>query len=80
MQRAGEAVRTAQGLLILRSSDEEFPDVGSEIVDESLTSVGTLVDVFGPVECPYLAVSPDDDRRPVPFVGATLYARRHARE
>lgn len=75
MQRAGQAVRTAQGLLILRASDAEFPDVGSEIVDESLTSVGTLVDVFGPVDRPYLAVSVDDDRRPAPFVGATLYAR-----
>ncbi|MEF8756976.1 MAG: Gar1/Naf1 family protein [Halobacteriales archaeon] len=75
MQRAGEAVRTAQGLLILRASDEEFPPVGSEIVDESLTLVGTLVDVFGPVERPYLAVSVDEDRRPAPFLGATLYAR-----
>lgn len=75
MQRAGQAVRTAQGLLILRAPSEEFPDVGSEIIDESLTTVGTLVDVFGPVERPYLAVTPADDQRPATFLGATLYAR-----
>ena len=75
MQRAGDVVRTAQGLLILRSSDADFPDVGSEIVDESLTAVGTLVDVFGPVDRPYLAVSPNDDRRSATYLGATLYAR-----
>lgn len=75
MQRAGEAVRTAQGLLILRATGGEFPDVGSEIIDESLTSVGTLVDVFGPADRPYLAVTPEADCRPAAFLGATLYAR-----
>ena len=75
MQRAGEAVRTAQGLLILRASSDEFPAVGSEIIDESLTTVGTIVDVFGPVEQPYLAVTPVDDCRPATLLGETLYAR-----
>jgi len=75
MQRAGEAVRTAQGLLILRATGEEFPDVGSEVIDESLTTVGRIVDVFGPVDRPYLAVTPDEDQRPATFLGATLYAR-----
>jgi RNA-binding protein len=61
--------------LILRASGEEFPDVGSEVIDESLTTVGRIVDVFGPVDRPYLAVTPDEDQRPATFLGAKLYAR-----
>jgi RNA-binding protein len=31
--------------------------------------------VFGPVERPYLAVSPDDDRRLATLLGEGLYVR-----
>ncbi len=75
MRRAGEVVRTAQGVAVARSPDETAPDVGTELVDESLTDVGRVVDVFGPVERPYLAVSPGDGVRLAPLVGTTLYAR-----
>jgi RNA-binding protein len=33
------------------------------------------VDVFGPVERPYLAVSPAEGVRLAPLVGTALYAR-----
>jgi len=75
MDRLGEVVRTAQGLLILRVPDDETPDIGTEAVDESLDEVGRVVDVFGPVPRPYVAVSPDDDRRLALMLGEKLYAR-----
>jgi RNA-binding protein len=34
-----------------------------------------VVDVFGPVERPYVAVTPADDVRMALLVGETLYAR-----
>ncbi|WP_458187401.1 H/ACA ribonucleoprotein complex subunit GAR1 [Haladaptatus sp. NG-WS-4] len=75
MQRLGQVVRTAQGLAIVQSPDEEHPDLGTEVVDESLQSVGRVVDVFGPVSRPYLAVSPNEDTRLPTLVGSKLYAR-----
>jgi len=75
MRRAGEVVRTAQGVAVVRSPDESFPDVGTELVDESLTDVGRVVDVFGPVTQPYLAVSPAEGVRLAPLVGTPVYAR-----
>lgn len=75
MRRAGEVVRTAQGVAVLRCPDESFPDVGTNLVDDSLADVGRIVDVFGPVERPYLAVSPTETVRLAPLVGTVLYAR-----
>ncbi|WP_227354855.1 H/ACA ribonucleoprotein complex subunit GAR1 [Haladaptatus salinisoli] len=75
MRRLGQVVRTAQGLAIVRSPGEEHPDLGTEAVDESLRTVGRVVDVFGPVERPYLAVSPDEGTRLAALVGSKLYAR-----
>lgn len=75
MQRLGQVVRTAQGLAIVRSPSEEYPDIGTMAVDEGLTTVGRVVDVFGPVSKPYVAVSPDDETSLPTLVGAKLYAR-----
>lgn len=73
MQRVGEVVRVAQGLAIARASDDP-PDIGATVVDEDLDEVGRVVDVFGPVADPYVAVSPDD-RDPALLLGQKLYAR-----
>jgi RNA-binding protein len=80
MKRLGEVVRTAQGLAVVRSpddagSDDGTPAIGTGVVDESLTDVGRVVDVFGPVERPYVAVSPDDGVRLAALVGSKVYAR-----
>jgi len=75
MRRAGEVVRTAQGLAVVRVPDEEYPDIGTRLVDEDLEEVGQVVDVFGPVERPYLAVSPDEGVTVAGLLGAVLYAR-----
>ncbi|MFC7057308.1 H/ACA ribonucleoprotein complex subunit GAR1 [Halovenus salina] len=74
MERAGTALGTAQGPVVVRSTDETVPDLGTELVDESLTEVGPVVDVFGPVERPFLAVSPTVDR-PALLVGSPLYTQ-----
>jgi len=75
MRRAGEVVGTAQGLLVARSPDESYPDVGTELVDEELTTVGRVVDAFGPAARPYLAVKPAEGVSPAALLGARLYAR-----
>ena len=74
MKRIGEAVRMAQGKLIVRSPDESYPDLGTDVIDENLDEVGTVVSVFGPVDQPYLAVLADREQAAL-LVGAPLYAR-----
>ena len=75
MRRAGTVVGTAQSVAVVRNTDEQFPDVGTELVDERLDPVGEVVDVFGPVDQPYLAVSPPPDRTVARLVGDVVYAR-----
>lgn len=75
MKRAGEVVRTAQGVAVVRSPDGDYPDIGTTVIDDSLSEVGSVVDVFGPVERPYLAVSPADGVRLAVLVGTKVYAR-----
>jgi RNA-binding protein len=74
MRAVGEVVRTAQGLAVLRSDDDGHPDIGTPVVDERLETVGRVVDVFGPVERPYLAVSPADGVAVPALLGDRLYA------
>lgn len=75
MRRAGTVVRLAQGVLVVRCDDRDSADIGETVVDENLDDVGRIVDVFGPVQRPYLAVSPNDDVHPPSVLGDTLYLR-----
>ncbi|MGQ4555906.1 H/ACA ribonucleoprotein complex subunit GAR1 [Halobellus sp. GM3] len=75
MQRLGTVSRTAQNLLVVRCDDADHPGIGAEAVDESLSTVGRVVDVFGPVSRPYVAVTPADGVRTTSLVGQRLYAR-----
>lgn len=75
MKRVGEVVRTAQGLAIARCSDREVPDIGASVLDESLDTAGRIVDVFGPVERPYVAVSPRSGVVVDTMLGTKLYTR-----
>ena len=72
MKRAGEVVRVAQGLAIVRCPDDTYPDIGTRLVDQDLSTVGRVVDVFGPTEQPYLTV--DATSRPATLFGARLYS------
>jgi RNA-binding protein len=73
MERLGTTNRIAQGLAIVRV--EDIPNVGTTVVDDQLDDVGTVVDVFGPVDAPYAAVSPVDSRRLATLLGEPLYLR-----
>jgi len=75
MERAGDVVRTQGNVAVVRCDGDDHPDIGASVVDENLDSVGRVVDVFGPVERPYLAVSPADDVHLPLLVGQTLYVR-----
>jgi RNA-binding protein len=75
MRRVGEVVRVAQHVAVVRSADESYPDIGTGVVDENLDDLGRIVDVFGPVDRPYLAVSPRDGVHLPGLVGTKLYAR-----
>lgn len=73
MERLGSVERFAQGLVIVRTSERKA--IGTTVVDEDLTDVGTVVDVFGPVSEPYVAVSPADDVHVPSLLGDALYVR-----
>jgi len=75
MRRAGTVVRLSQGLLVVRSDGEDHADIGAIVVDDALDRVGRVVDVFGPADRPYVAVTPDDDVHGPALLGATLYLR-----
>jgi len=77
MRRVGTVSKTAQRLALVRwdSDPADRPDIGLEVVDESLSPVGRVVDVFGPVDRPYLAISPGEGVRPADLLGGKLYAR-----
>jgi RNA-binding protein len=74
-QRVGEVVRTAQGLAIVRCPGQEHPPIGRGVVDESLTEVGRVVDVFGPTARPFVAVTPAGEVSLPMLLGKRLYAR-----
>jgi RNA-binding protein len=75
MEPVGEVTGVAGGVVVARADDESTPGIGGEVVNESLDRVGSVVDVFGPVERPYVAVSPDEGVRTATLVGKRLYAR-----
>ena len=74
MRPVSEVVRTAQGLAVVRLPDDEVPALGTAVVDQQLADVGRIVDVFGPVERPYAAVSPADGVVLAELLGEKLYA------
>lgn len=75
MRRAGTAVAAAQGVTVLEAESDTPPSIGESVVDESLETVGTVVDIIGPVTGPYLVMNPKGDRRPATLLGETLYLR-----
>lgn len=75
MERLGTVVRTANRLAIARLPGDEHPRMGTEAVDEQLSSIGRVVDIFGPVDRPYVAIKLDDDSNLPALLGAKVYAR-----
>lgn len=75
MRRVGEVVRTAQGLAVVRCPGADHPEIGTAVVDQDLAEVGRVVDVFGPVDRPYVAVDPRESVSLPNLLGEKLYAR-----
>jgi len=75
MRRVGDVVGVAQGVAVVRAPDGDHADIGTPVVDEDLSDCGRVVDVFGPVARPYLAVSPGEGIHLPALVGSPLYAR-----
>ena len=65
MERAGDVVRTAQNVAVVRCESDGHPDIGESVVDQNL----------GPVERPYLSVTPNRGVHLPSLVGQTLYVR-----
>ena len=74
MRRVGTVVRTAGGVAVVRSQDGSLPAVGAAVLDDGLATVGRVVDVFGPVARPYLAVIPAEGP-PEALLNERLYVR-----
>jgi len=76
MRRVGTVTRVAQRLAVARpDAGDEPPSLGASVVDENLRTVGRVVDVFGPVARPYVAVSPGAGVAAADLLGRKLYAR-----
>ena len=74
MRRAGTVVACAQGNAIVQSPDDWHPDLGVSVVDERLERVGRVVDIIGPLDRPYIVVSPETGE-PTALLGELLYVR-----
>lgn len=69
MKRLGTATAHSEddGVVV----EAEFaPDEGAKVVDTKMNAVGTVDDVFGSVDRPFVTVTDEDGEE---FVGETLY-------
>ncbi len=71
VKRLGKVLHLSKsGRLILRSQTRV--KLGSPALNQDLKAVGTVFDVFGPVENPYTSVKPSV-RDPSQYVGKLLF-------
>jgi len=72
LQRIGRALHISSNKNIVLKA-ENLPKFGDKVVDENLSPVGTVFDIFGPVSSPYVSIKPDakETRR---LIGRPLYA------
>ncbi|MGY5855396.1 MAG: Gar1/Naf1 family protein [Candidatus Thorarchaeota archaeon] len=77
MRRLGKVLHISKrGSIILRT--DKTPSAGSRsiVLDKKAREVGIIIDVFGPVKEPYVAVRPRRDFDPSKLVGQMLYLRK----
>jgi len=72
LQRIGRALHISSNKNIIIKA-ENLPKIGDRVVDENLSSIGMIFDIFGPVSSPYLSVKTDAEK-PHSLVGHVLYA------
>jgi len=74
MRRLGKVLHISnRGSIILRV--DKTPPMGSKsiVMDKQAQEIGTIVDVFGPVANPYVAIRPRRDFDLQKLVGQMLY-------
>ncbi|MFW6153355.1 MAG: H/ACA ribonucleoprotein complex subunit GAR1 [Halobacteriota archaeon] len=75
MRRLGTLERLGQGKGLVALEADELPAIGADAVDQQLQEVGTVVDVIGPVDRPWVVLDPVDDIDLGAHLGARLYVR-----
>jgi rRNA processing protein Gar1 len=64
--------------LIARMESGTPPPLGSKVFDSNLHPIGVILDVFGPIQSPYLSIKPE-----VPFpqknIGRVIYVEKRSR-
>ncbi len=75
MRRIGEVARITAGTVVLRSPDDGYPAIGTDVIDERLDRVGQVVDVMGPTERPYLVVTPESEAPSAALLNEPMYVR-----
>ena len=80
MNRLGIALHTVQNKIIVQSeqavgsgSGETIPRASSWVVDQKRTRIGRVLDVFGPINHPYMIVRPNKGVDAAAHVGKKLY-------
>ncbi len=74
MKRLGKVLHISnRGSIILRV--EQTPPLGNKsiVMDKKAQEIGRIVDIFGPVSNPYVAIRPKRDFNPEKLVGQMLY-------
>ncbi len=74
MRRLGKVLHISnRGSIIIRT--EKTPPVGRQaiVMDKKAQEVGIIIDVFGPVNFPYVAIKPNRGYDPQKLVGQMLY-------
>lgn len=64
---------SSQKHIIVRSKFS--PSIGSRVLDESNSIVGEIIDVFGPVETPFVSIKPVKGASPSEIIKKTLFIK-----
>ncbi|MHC1631527.1 MAG: H/ACA ribonucleoprotein complex subunit GAR1 [Methanotrichaceae archaeon] len=76
MDRLGTILHIVQNKLIVRGESKKsakLPKINSVVVNRKLVKIGRVFDVFGPVDNPYIVVSPYRKVDASVHVGKKLY-------
>jgi rRNA processing protein Gar1 len=67
---------SSQNHIILRASFP--PSIGAQVVNESNSIIGKVIDVFGPVDKPFISIKPSSSINPSAILEETLFIKEAA--
>lgn len=74
MRRLGKILHLSKSRNLIGRLDKEIPlKLGIQIVDSKLKVIGTVQDVFGPVDAPYISIRPTV-AEPEKYAGRIAYS------